>query len=78
MLSDKIKNNDFDPFNKSFGKEWGDDSLLDIEKDLEGLEDMGDLGVLGEGGQDGLPDLETELDEWEEYMDSQWLKIMDE
>jgi hypothetical protein len=89
MPSDIIKDNDLGPFDMDFGKEWGDDSILDIEKDLEDLDDLGDpeesgldvLGDLGDPGESGLnslPELEGELDEWEEYMDSQWSKIMDE
>ena len=77
MSSKKEKYNDLEPLEKDFGKEWGDDSLLDIEEDLEGLEDLGDLGIPGESGTDLLSDLEGDLDEWEEFMDSQWSKIMD-
>ena len=78
MTSDKIKDNDLEPLGKDFGKEWGDDSLLDIEKDLEDLDGLGDLGVPGESGTDLLSDLEEDLDEMEEYMDSLWSKIMDD
>jgi hypothetical protein len=78
LPSDIIKDTDLGPLDMDFGKEWGDDSLLDIEKDLEGLDDLGDLGLPGESGLDGLTDLDVELDEWEEFMDSHWSKIMDE
>ncbi len=60
-----------------FGKVWGDDSLLDIEQDLEDLEESGELGVPGEEDLDILSDLDVELDEWEEFMDSQCSKIID-
>jgi hypothetical protein len=78
MPSDQKKFNDLDPLEKDFGKEWGDDSLLDIEQDLEGLDDSGDLGVPGEDGMDLLSELEEELDEMEEFMDSHWSKIINE
>jgi hypothetical protein len=78
LPSDIIDDTDLRPLDMDFGKEWGDDSLLDIEKDLEGLDDLGDWGVSGESGLDGLTDLDVELDEWEEFMDSHWSKIMDE
>ncbi len=87
MPSDQKKFDDLDPLEKDFGKEWGDNSLLDIEQDLEGLDDSGDSGVPGESGdliiprEDGmdlLSDLEGELDELEEFMDSHWIKIIDE
>ena len=78
MSSEEEKNEESMSTEMDFGKEWGDASLLDIEKDLEGLEDLGELGEPGETGVDLLYALEEELDEWEEYMDSQWSKIMDE
>jgi hypothetical protein len=78
MSSEKESFNETPPFNDNFGKGWGDDSLLDIEKDLDGLEEMGELGETGESGEDILSDMDVELDEWEEYMDSQWVKILDE
>jgi hypothetical protein len=77
LPSDIINDTDLGPRDKDFGKEWGDDSLLDIEKDLEGLDDLGDLGGLGESEMGILTDLDVELDEWEEFMDSHWSKIMD-
>lgn len=76
MPSDRKKFNDLEPLEKDFGKEWGDDSLLDIEADLEGLEGLEDLGVQGESGMDLLSDQEEELDELEEFMDSHWSKII--
>ena len=78
MPSDIIKDTDLRPLDRDYGKEWGDDSLLDIEKDLEGLDDLDEWGVSGEGGLEGLTDLDVELDEWEEFMDSHWSKTMDE
>jgi hypothetical protein len=78
MTADIKENNEIDPLEKDFGKEWGDDSLLDIEEDLEGLDDLGDLIVPAEGGMDLLSDLAEELDELEEFMDSHWSKIIDE
>jgi hypothetical protein len=78
MPSDRIKYDDLDPLGKDFGKEWGDDSLLDIEQDLEGLDDSGDLGIPGEDGMDLLSNLDEELGELEEFMDSHWTKIIDE
>ncbi len=74
MPSDQKKFNDLEPLEKDFGKEWGDDSLLDIEQDLEGLDDSGDWEVPGEDGMDLLSELEEELDELEEFMDSHWSK----
>jgi hypothetical protein len=62
------------------GQEWGESSLLDIEKDLEELEEAGELeemGVFGTGGEDLLADLDLELDELEEYMDSHWLQLIE-
>jgi hypothetical protein len=77
LPSDITKDIDLGPLETDSGKEWGNDSLLDIEKDLEDLEDLGDL-VLPEGsGLDDLSDLELELDEWEEFMDSHWTKIIE-
>lgn len=81
MPSDQKEFNDLDPLEKNFGKGWGDDSLLDIEEDLEGLDDSGDLGDLiipAEDGMDLLSNLDEELDELEEFMDSHWTKIIDE
>jgi hypothetical protein len=78
MPSDQKEFNDLDSLEKDLGKKWGDDSLLDIEADLEGLDDSGDLVVPGEEGMDLLPELEEELDELEEFMDSHWMKIIDE
>jgi hypothetical protein len=87
MTPDIKKDNDIDPLEKDFGREWGDDSLLDIEEDLEGLDDSGDLGVPGDSGDlvvpgkdamDLVDGLEEELDELEEFMDSHWAKIIDE
>ena len=51
---------------------------MDIEEDLEGLDDSGDLGVSAENGMDLLSELDEELDELEEFMDSHWIKIIDE
>jgi hypothetical protein len=65
------------------GQEWGEASLLDIERDLEELEGAGELeglnemDVFGTGGEDLLVDPDLELDEWEEYMDSHWLKLIE-
>lgn len=87
MPSDRKEFNDLDPLKKDFGKEWGDDSLLDIEADLEGLDDSGDSGVPGESGDSIIPGedavdllsgMEEELDELEEFMDSHWIKIIEE
>jgi hypothetical protein len=73
------------PFNLEgdFGNEWGENSLLDIEEDLEGLEGSGefdDSGIPGDldlSDEDYLADLDLELDEWEEYLDSQWNKLIE-
>ena len=61
----------------NMAKDWGNDSLLDLENDLDGLEEMGELGESGEILTDDLSDPDLELDEWEEYMDSQWVKLID-
>jgi hypothetical protein len=87
MPSNQKEFKDLEPLEKDMGKEWGDDSLLDIEADLEGLDDSGDLGVPGDSGDlvvpgkdamDLMDGLEEELDELEEFMDSHWAKIIDE
>jgi hypothetical protein len=68
---------------EDFGNEWGENSLLDIEADLEGLERSGELddsgipGVQDESDENLLGDLDLELDEWEEYVDSQWNKLIE-
>jgi hypothetical protein len=78
LASDLTKDTGLGPLDMDFGKEWGDDSLLDIEKDLEELDDLGDWGGFGESEMGFLTDLDVELDEWEEFIDSHWSKTMDE
>ncbi len=80
MTFDKPKGLDPAGLEDGLGPEWGEASLLDIEKDLEELEGEGELeetGVFGTGGEDLLADLDLELDELEEYMDSHWLKLIE-
>lgn len=83
MTSDKPKSPDPVGLEDDLGKDWGESSLLDIEKDLEELEGAGELeelkemDVFGPGGEDLLTDPDLELDEWEEYMDSHWLKLIE-
>jgi hypothetical protein len=55
--------------------EWGDDALLRIEEDLDGLEETGEPG--GDGSFETFIDQETELEEWEELIDSQWVKLIE-
>ncbi len=73
-----------DPFEPEEDPEqdWGESSLLDIEKDLDELEEVGELAELGDAdilGLDGndLADLDLELDELEEYVDSHWTKLIE-
>jgi hypothetical protein len=83
MISDKPNGLDPAGLDDDLGQEWGEASLLDIEKDLEELEgageleELGEMGVVGQGGEDLMTDLDLELDEWEEYMDSQWSKLIE-
>lgn len=64
------------------GQDWGESSLLDIENDLDALEEVGEFSELGDAdvlGLDGndLADLDLELDELEEYVDSHWTKLIE-
>jgi hypothetical protein len=83
MTSDKSKGLDPLSLEDALGQDLGETSLLDIEKDLEELEgegefeELNEMGVLGTSGEDLLADLDLELDELEEYMDSQWLKLIE-
>lgn len=83
MISDKPNDLDSTVLEDDLGQNWGEASLLDIEKDLEELEGAGELeefnemGDLGSSSEDLLAGLDLELDELEEYMDSQWLKLIE-
>ena len=70
MLSENQKPKAPTPIGTDLGEEWGEDFLI---QDIE--EDMGDLG-LGESGDILLTDLDEELDEWEEYIDSHWFEVI--
>ena len=82
MTSYMPKGQDPADLEDDFEKEWGEDSLLEIEADLEGLDVTGEFDdsgepVTGQGDEDSLADLDLELDEWEEYVDSQWNKLIE-
>ena len=83
MTSDKPKSPDPFGLEDDLVKDWGESSLLDIEKDLEELEGAGELeelqdtGFLEQDGEDLLNDPDLELDEWEEYADSHWTKLIE-
>ncbi|MBI4762977.1 MAG: hypothetical protein HY787_00020 [Deltaproteobacteria bacterium] len=77
MTSDKPNGLASPGLEDDLGQEWGEASLLDIERDLEELEGLNEMDVFGTGGEDLLADPDLELDEWEEYMDSHWLKLIE-
>jgi hypothetical protein len=83
MTSDKPTGPDPAGLEDGLGQDWGEASLLDIEKDLEELEEAGELegldemGVFGTAREDLLNDPDLELDEMEEYMDSHWVKLIE-
>ena len=82
MISDKLQDLESQDPEEDLGKDWGEDSLLDIEQDLEELEEMGELGEFGDAdllgqGHEDLPELDLELDELEEYVDSHWTKLIE-
>lgn len=60
-----------------FQQEWGEDALLQIEEDLEGLEEARIPAEDLERSSEVGIDQDTELEEWEELIDSQWVKVMD-
>ena len=83
MNSEKPDGLDLPGLEDDPGQDWGEASLLDIEKDLEELEEAGELeafeamGVLGPGLEDLSADPDLELDELEAYMDSHWVKLIE-
>lgn len=65
MASDSIKPEDLEDMEWSDEESWEDELLTEEEE----------AGV-SNAGIDGIPELEEELDEWEEFIDSHFNKIM--
>jgi len=65
MASDSIKPEDLEDMEWDEEGSWEDELLIEEEE----------AGISG-AGIDNLPELEEELDEWEEFIDSHFNKIM--
>ncbi len=65
---------ELDFLDESFKDYLKDD--MDIEEGFEDVESLDDLSGAGHDINNILNSLDEELDEWEEYMDSQWSSII--
>jgi hypothetical protein len=74
MSSENQKPKDPTPIETDLGSDLGEDFLfeeIEIEEDLEGVGSLDNGDIL-------LDELDEDLDEWEEYIDSHWIDLLHE